>query len=143
MKTKFLKTLTLVTLALSASVLASGCIIVSDDNDASLTIDNQSSVVFTEIAAARSDVNEPYQTIVVDLFPDDIVTIDFDCDFYDILMINEFGGECEIFDLDLCFSDDLWIITDNDVCTFAEGLKLSRDHVSTREVTLETAPATK
>jgi hypothetical protein len=122
---KTIKTLALLTFVVTASALASGCIFVSDDDgDASLTIDNRSSVIFDTIEAARSDFDEPYEVIVVDLFPDDIVTIDFDCDFYDLRLTNEFGGQCEIFDLDLCFSDDLFVITDSNICTFANGRKV-------------------
>lgn len=136
---KIMKTLGLLTFVLTASALASGCIIVSDDDDATLTIDNRSSVVFDTIEAARSDVDEPYSVIVFDLFPGDIVTIDFDCDFYDLRFTNEFGGQCEIFDFDLCFSDDLYVITDSDICTFANGKTVDlKTFAADRPVTVST-----
>lgn len=114
MKTIALKTAAVLAFVLTASA-ASGCIIVDDDEDASLTIVNRSDFVLIEIRIARTDVNEPYGPNLIpgDLFPDESVTIFVDCDFYDVLIVDEDGFEFEIIDVDLCFSDDTFVITND------------------------------
>ena len=123
MKTIALKTAVLFGLIVAAST-SSGCIIVSDSTDSSLTVDNASDYVLTELRIARTDVDEPYgPNLIPDaLFPDESITIDLDCDFYDVLVADDGSppAECELIDLDLCFDDAIWTLTnaDLDSCAF-------------------------
>ena len=127
--TKALRTTAILALVLTASALGSGCIIVDDDDpDSTLTIDNASDFVIEEIRVARTDVNEPYGPNLIPgaLFPDEAVTIALDCDFYDVLIVDELGAECELIDLDLCFDDAVWVITNSQLAScdqFAARLK--------------------
>jgi hypothetical protein len=114
MKTIALKTLAVLAFALSASA-SSGCIIVDDDGDSTLTIVNDSDFVLTEIRVARTDVNEPYgpNLIPADLFPGEEIVIGLDCDFYDVQIVDELGAVCELIDFDLCFDDAIWFVTNS------------------------------
>jgi hypothetical protein len=133
------------TLALSASAAAS-CTTNSDDADpvtdaavpsdaspATLTIVNDSDVILTEIRVARTDLEEPYgpDLIPADLFPGDEVVIVFDCDFYDVLIVDDFEAECELIDVDLCFPDATWLITNSQLSPCFE--------LATRSTTLKSA----
>jgi hypothetical protein len=104
-----------ITAKLAALVVAlslTSCI-VSSGEDASITIVNDSDYVLVDLRVSpvgsaswgpnllRGDV----------LFPDEEITIVVDCDYYDVLIEDDFGATCVLADLDLCFSDDLWVVT--------------------------------
>ena len=50
------------------------------------------------------------------LFPDEEILLGVSCDFYDALVVDEEGVDCELLDLDLCFNDATWVIQ-NDTCS--------------------------
>ncbi len=82
--------------------------------DATITIDNQSTYVLIELNVA------PVGTVTwgpdllggADLLPGEFITIGVDCDFYDIRIVDELGAECVLLDVDLCLNDQTWVIDD-------------------------------
>ena len=52
------------------------------------------------------------------------------CGFYDALLVDETGVECEIFDIDLCLNDADWIIR-NDTCAVFEAAAKARRAANT------------
>jgi hypothetical protein len=128
------------TLMLGTLSIASGCIIDTGGDDATLTVFNDSSFVIEELYLApvgtrsygpnelcfpedvRGDIcPDPDDA----LFPDESITLGVDCDFYDALVIDEDGVECEVFDLDLCLNDAEWVIRNN-TCTVFEAAARER-----------------
>lgn len=124
-------------LALALAVLSQGCIVVEDDggepypppsypppsnpnpvppdDDGVLIIDNDSSFDLHEIYVTPVDVYEwgPDQLDGDILRPDERLTLDVGCDYYDALIVDEFGHECEIRDLDVCYDSLTLHITDD------------------------------
>lgn len=92
--------------------------VVIDDSDSTLLVVNQSDFVIEEIYITDVDSSGwgPDLTGGDVLFPEeDILLTDLPCDFYDVLMVDETDLECEVLDVDLCFDDATWVIT-NDTC---------------------------
>jgi hypothetical protein len=124
-------------LALALAVLSQGCIVVGDDggdpypppsnpppsnptpvppdDDGVLIIDNDSSFDLYEIYVTPVDVYEwgPDQLAGDILRPDESLTLDVGCDYYDALLVDEFGHECEILDLDVCYESLTLHVTDD------------------------------
>jgi hypothetical protein len=100
-------------LALVLALGLSGCS--SDSDNATLTIDNQSSVMLTEINLAPID-SPVFGPNLLDgdvLLPGEVITVvDIPCDFFDVRVVDEFGTNCILPSVDLCFSDALWVIDD-------------------------------
>jgi hypothetical protein len=118
---KATRLLSLALLVTVSSVAASGCVIVADDDDSTLLVVNNSDFVIEEIYLV--DVGNPTwgpNLLGGDvLFPDeDFLIVDIECDTYDALLVDETGVECEIFNLDLCFDDTTWRITNNTCSVF-------------------------
>lgn len=101
--------------------LLSACVVAETEN--TLTIANQSSYVLTEVYVAEvDDASWGPNLLSDDLYPgEDLIVTNFDCDYYDVLVVDETGVECELRDLELCFDDATWVIDDFtlDVCAFA------------------------
>ena len=93
------------------AIAMSGCVI-SSEGDASITIANDSSYVLVDVrvspVGARSWGPNLLRGDV--LYPGEDLTVTLDCDFYDVLVEDELGATCVLADLDLCFSDDVWLI---------------------------------
>jgi hypothetical protein len=92
--------------------------VVVDDPDSTLLVVNESDFVIEEIYITDVDASGwgPDLTRGDVLFPDEeMLLTDLPCDFYDVLMVDETGLECEVLDIDLCFDDATWVIT-NDTC---------------------------
>lgn len=104
-------------LALFVSTTAS-CIIVSDD-DATLTIVNDSSFVFYEIRVA--EVNQPTfgRNLLGNdpLFWGEEINIVLACGVYDVLIVDETGATCTLYDVDMCFQDQIWYVDDFTLAT--------------------------
>ncbi len=101
--------------------LASGCIIV-DGDDSSLTIANDSSFILLELFITEVD-NLSYGPDLLGndvLRPGEAITVSLDCDFYDVLVVDEDEIECELLSLDLCFEDALWSVDNRQLnaCAF-------------------------
>ncbi len=99
--------------ALIALVLfAQACIIVSDD-DASLTVINDSDYLIYELYVAPIDSSFWGENLLAGdvLVPDSRITIyDLSCDYYDVLAVDEFETDCILEDIYLCLDDDAWVI---------------------------------
>jgi hypothetical protein len=113
--------LRLTTAALLAATLSTtaGCII--SDGDSSFSVYNDSDYVIEVVNITEVDspdwgpnyLDEP-------LFPgDEVVIVDIECDVYDVRVIDEDGFACALYDLDLCFDDDTWVV-DNQTLDFCE-----------------------
>lgn len=113
-----------------ATTMLSGCIISTDD-DSTLTVDNLSDYAIYELYLTEED-NPSWGPNLLGsqpLFPGEIIVIDdIDCDFYDALLVDEDGVECELLSVDLCFDDAVWEIRNNTCSIFAaEGDKDVKD----------------
>jgi hypothetical protein len=114
--------------ALACSVVA-GC--ASDTTvigGATLRVVNESDFVITEIYLAPVGFPEWGPNLLGGdvLFPGEEFVLGAGCDFYDALLIDEDGVPCEIFDVDLCLNDALWVIR-NDTCTIFEATRKQRE----------------
>jgi len=130
------RTLTLATLlAISGSLLAApGCIIVADD-DATLTIENESDFYLDEIRLA--DIGSPSWGPNLapsgGLAPGDALELtDIDCDFYDLRVTDEEGFGCDMPEIDLCLNDALFIY-ENNSCDVLGGIVERRTADTSRE----------
>lgn len=109
-------------LVLGALLLASSCIIVADD-DSTVTVSNESSYTIIEInlTPSYSDTWGPDLLGPDVLYPGESLTIDYvDCGAYDMRIVDHTGVECTFWDYDLCWDNDLWVITNSmlDDCAF-------------------------
>lgn len=118
---KRLSTLLATTFALAT--LAAGCGGSDDEFDSTLTIRNNSSFAFIEINLSPVDS----ASFGPDLLGSDILEPGTEleisgiaCDDYDIRIIDEDADECILTDVDLCFDDAVWNITDGELaaCIF-------------------------
>lgn len=92
--------------------------VVVDDPDSTLLVVNESDFVIEELFITDVDASGwgPDLTAGDVLFPEEeLLVTDISCGFYDVLMVDETGLECEVLDIDLCFDDATWVIT-NDTC---------------------------
>lgn len=89
---------------------------------ASLTVVNDSDFTLYEIYLTESDNPDWGANLLRGdvLYPDEELALGVDCDFYDALIVDEEGVECEVNDLDLCLNDATWVIRNN-TCTVFEA----------------------
>lgn len=117
--TKLFKATAILTLVLSASALATGCIIVDDDDadDSTITIVNDSDFFLVDIAIAPAGLEYgPNLLGGVALAPgEELLLTDIECDFYDMRIEDEDGFVCELLDVDICFEDAFFFITNADL----------------------------
>ena len=100
-------------------------------SDATLTVANESDYVIEEIYLTEID-NPSWGRNLLGrdvLFPGEEMTLGVSCDYYDALIVDEDGVECEVYDLDLCLNDALWVIRNRtcpvfDVAAKARGESL-------------------
>ena len=100
--------------------------VIVDDSDSTLLVVNESDFVIEEIYITDVDSSGwgPDLTGGDILLPEEeMLLTDIPCDFYDVLMVDETGLECEVLDIDLCFDDATWVITNNTCDVFAAELK--------------------
>ena len=93
---------------------STGCIIMTDGGDSSITIWNDSDYVIEYLYVSPSDSSHWGPDLLGGdvLYPNDEVTIhNLDCDYYDVMVVDEYDVECILDDEYLCFDDELWIIT--------------------------------
>jgi hypothetical protein len=111
-------------LALGIAATAPGCIVI--DGDSSLTIANRSSRVLDEVHLAEpGDPDWGRDLLPGALLPgQDLVILGIDCDYYDVLVVDEDGAACVLPALHLCFDDHRWTITDETLaaCARPEGM---------------------
>ena len=106
--------------------------------DATLTVVNQSDYVIEELYLTASFESGWGGNLLGGdvLLPNEEITLGADCDFYDALLVDEDGVDCEIYDIDLCLNDAEWIIRNN-TCTVFGGLEATQTR--TRAQTTPTA----
>jgi len=112
-------------LSLAACGGGGGTVVVEDSPDAALVVDNQSDFVIEELYL--TDVNSsswgPNLLFGDILLPDETITLGVDCGFYDALLVDEDGVDCELFDLDLCLDSAVWAIRNNTCSVFGAAAK--------------------
>ena len=94
-------------------VTSAGCIITTD-GDSSFTIRNSSDYVIEYIYVSPSDSSSWGPDLLGGdvLYPGESLTVDYlDCDYYDVMVVDEFGVECILETEYLCFDDGYWRIT--------------------------------
>jgi hypothetical protein len=98
--------------------LSAGCVVTTDD-DSTLTIANESDYVLLEIYV--TEVGNPswgpnllYDTV---LYPNESLTVSLYCDVYDVQIVDQDGFVCELYNLDLCFDDAVWVIDNFELAT--------------------------
>jgi hypothetical protein len=111
--------------AVAVAFAVGGCSVsgTTDLDDSSLTIINDSDYVISEVHLAPVDSRSWGPNLVPDeLFPgEELVITNIACDLYDVLVVDEFGVDCVLAEIDLCFTDDVWVITNAtlDICAFS------------------------
>lgn len=81
------------------------------NSDGTITIDNASGFVITEIRVTPVNSRNWGPNLLADvLFPGEQITVRVACDTYDVLVADEFARDCILGPIDLCFSDELWAI---------------------------------
>lgn len=102
------------------SSLIGGCVISSTD-DATLEVINQSDFIIDDLFI--TDVNSSsWGTDLLgngELFPNESIVIGLQCGYYDVLVVDETGAECEVNDIDLCLNDAQWILRNNTCPVFS------------------------
>jgi hypothetical protein len=95
---------------------------VGPEPGASLTVVNDSDFVIYEIYLTEVDNPDWGPNLLRGdvLFPDEEFVLGVPCDFYDALLVDEEGVDCEIHDIDLCLNDAVWVIRNN-TCTIFEA----------------------
>lgn len=114
----FLKTGFMVVLL--AGIMSGGCVI---SGDSSLTIQNSSDYAIVEINLTPTDSATWGPNLLRSdwLYPGEEIRIDFiECDYYDVRLVDDTYAECIIEDVDFCFDNDVWVITNYflDDCIF-------------------------
>lgn len=112
-----------VLLAFTLALALPACFFTVDDDDGLLSVVNDSSFVIEEVAVASigSRFYGPNLLGGDVLFPGESVSVRLDCDFYDVLFVDEAGLECEVLDIDVCVSRTIFVIDDLllDDCAFS------------------------
>lgn len=113
--------------ALAACAVFASLAACDDDDDliieeSTLLVVNESDFVIEELYV--TDVGNPSfgpNLLAGDaLFPGEEILLGVTCDFYDVLIVDEDGVECEIDAIDLCLNDATFVIN-NDTCTIFEA----------------------
>lgn len=120
-----LKSLLALPMAVLIGCSAEGSVEIDDPGPipgASLTVVNDSDFTLYEIYLTETNNSSWGPNLLRGdvLFPDEELSLGVDCDFYDALIVDEDGVECEVHDLDLCLNDATWIIRNN-TCTVFEA----------------------
>ena len=121
------------------SLLAPGC----GGGDSTITVWNESNYIIEDIYVTQVDTFDWGP----DLLGGDVlrsgesITIEVDCDVYDIKVIDETGVPCELHDIDVCLEDDGWVIDDVtlDTCAF-DGPALDASAVPRHGHEIEATP---
>lgn len=106
--------------ALVTASLATGCVIDNGGSDATLEVRNSSDFIIDELFLTEVDNPDWGPNLLGGdgLFPEESIVLGVNCDFYDALIVDEDGVECELHDLDLCLNDALWVLTNNTCSVF-------------------------
>ena len=138
---KTLRSLACVAVALGSLALV-GCT-TSSGPDATLRVQNSSdfSIVELHLTSVGSRTWGPNLLGNDELLPGESLTLAVDCGFYDALLVDEDGVDCELHDLDLCLNDADWIIRDN-TCTVFGAVRAAREAAKAAAAAATTSEAT-
>jgi hypothetical protein len=102
--------------------------------DATLTVVNESDFAITELYLTSSvDLGWGSNQLRGDvLLPAEQISLAASCDFYDALLVDEDGAECQIDDIDLCLNDATWVIRNN-TCSVFGAKNETKDRVRETE----------
>jgi hypothetical protein len=105
-----------------AACSASGSVTVEPEPGASLAVVNDSDFTIYEIYLTETDNSDWGPNLLRGdvLYPDEELVLGVPCDYYDALIVDEDGVDCEVHDLDLCLNDATWVIRNN-TCTVFEA----------------------
>ena len=107
-----LTSLALASFALAAAA-CSGSTTTTINAPATLTVRDDSSFALIELRVAPVDqVDWGPNLLPSELLPGDTVQVDLACDTYDVLVTDEAGRMCTLGNLDMCFSDNVWVVDD-------------------------------
>lgn len=95
-----------------------GCSVTTDaggggggNSDGTITIQNSSSYVIIGLYVVPVYQNNWGPNLVYDdLFPSEQITVQVACSTYDVMVTDDRRRDCVLGNLDLCFSDQLWVI---------------------------------
>jgi len=100
----------------SIAVLAAlGCGVATDagggNADGTITIQNSSTHVLTGVYVAPVNQSSWGPNLLPDvLFTSEQITVQVGCSTYDVMVTDDRQRDCVLGNLDLCFSDQLWVI---------------------------------
>jgi hypothetical protein len=102
------------------SLLAPAC----GDGDSTITFWNESSYAIEDIYVTEVDTFDWGPDLLGGdvLLPGESISVVVDCNTYDVKVIDETGVECELYNIDVCFDDDGWVIDDATLDTCAFGV---------------------
>ena len=116
---------------LAVAAALAGCgpsdgVTVEPEPGASLYVVNDSDYVIYEIYLTEIDNPDWGSNLLRGdvLYPDEAVALGIPCNFYDALLVDEAGVECQAHDLDLCDDDARWVIRNNTCAVFEAKAKL-------------------
>ena len=110
-------------------LLSTSCLVVTDDpvvvdpqDDSSLTIENDSDFALVEIRVTQVNNRDWGPNLIGGdvLLPGEAIVVVLTCDTYDVLVVDQDDFSCELLDLDLCFDDAIWTVTNRtlETCGF-------------------------
>jgi hypothetical protein len=108
-------------LAFALTALTGACSSDDDPADATLTVINDSDFVIEELFVTDVDASGWGPNLLAGdiLLPgEEALLFDIPCGLYDALLVDEFGDQCELLSVELCFNDATWVI-DNNTCDIA------------------------
>lgn len=83
----------------------------SGNSGGSITIDNASSHVLTEVRVAPVDQVSWGPNLLPDvLYTNERLTVSVSCNTYDVLVTDDRARDCVLGNFDLCFTDQVWVI---------------------------------
>lgn len=104
-----------------ALALAAGC-----DDDVttlpatSLLVVNDSDFAIVELYITEVDNPDFGPNLLAGdvLLPDEELFVPLRCDFYDVLLVDEEGVDCQLFDIDMCLNEATFVIRNNTCSVF-------------------------
>jgi hypothetical protein len=96
-------------------------VVIGPNPSGSLSVVNDSDFVIEEIFLTEVDNPDWGPNLLHGdaLFPGETITLGVQCDFFDALIVDEEGVECEVDGLDLCANDATWVFRNNTCPIFA------------------------
>jgi hypothetical protein len=100
-------------ISIIAVMTSLGCGVTTDTGnaDGTITIENSSTHVLTRLYVAPVDQQTWGPNLLPDvLFTGERITIQASCSTYDVMVSDDRQRDCVLGNLDLCFSDHVWVV---------------------------------